>query len=99
MKVIVGTWKVKPESIEEFINLSKEAVIVSSAEAGNISFNFTQYKTLDDTFLFFEEWKDQAAIDYHIAQDYFKTFMEKTAKLIAAKPIMKIYDVTNIEEL
>jgi quinol monooxygenase YgiN len=74
-------------------------VIVSSAEEGNISFNFSQYKTLDNTFLFFEEWKDQDAITYHVAQDYFKTFMSKTASLIASKPIMKVYDVNHIEEL
>ncbi|MEM6719132.1 MAG: antibiotic biosynthesis monooxygenase [Bacteroidota bacterium] len=54
---------------------------------------------MNNTFLFFEEWKDQEAIDFHVAQDYFKTFMEQTAKLIASKPIIKVYEVTHIDEL
>ena len=99
MKIISGIWKVKPEFINEFIDISIEAVALSSAEEGNVTFIFSQYKTSNNTFLFFEEWQDQDAIDFHISQDYFKTFMEKTSTMIESKPLMRIYDVSNQKEL
>ena len=99
MKIISGIWEIKAEFITDFIAISKEAVKLSTAEKGNISFNFTQYKTEDNTFLFFEEWKDQKAIDFHISQTYFKDFMEKAKEMTVVKPVIKIYYVNNEKEL
>ncbi len=99
MKIISGTWKIKNEFLAEFVIIAKEAVAFSIAEKGNISFNFTEHKMIENTFLFFEEWKDQKAINFHISQIYFKEFMEKSKIMIESKPIIKVYNVSNQKEL
>ncbi|AUP79782.1 putative quinol monooxygenase [Flavivirga eckloniae] len=93
MKIIIGKWHVKHECIDDFITLSKQATDISRKEAGNISFTFSEIKTDVNMFLFFEEWKGQQAIDFHVSQDYFKEFMLKSERMLLSKPAITIYDI------
>jgi quinol monooxygenase YgiN len=99
MKVITGIWKINPAQVNGFIELCKWIEPLSAKEEGHISYTFAENKLAAGTFLFFEEWKDQAAIDFHVAQPYFKEFMEKTTPLLSEKPIIKIYDIAGITVL
>ncbi|WP_298481261.1 putative quinol monooxygenase [uncultured Maribacter sp.] len=99
MKVISGIWKIKKAYYTNFIVLGKEASIQSKKEIGNISFNFSEIKAEQNTFLFFEEWKNQEAIDFHISQDYFKEFMKVSKKMLQSTPIITIYDIHNQTKL
>jgi quinol monooxygenase YgiN len=99
MKIIAGLWKIKPGHKQQFIERSIKAVHLSSKEEGCITFLFTESKSEENVFLFFEEWRDQAAIDFHVAQLYFKEFMEKVQPMLAAPAKIKIYNVDNVTEL
>jgi quinol monooxygenase YgiN len=99
MKLITGIWKVKENEKTPFLNLCKTAKEFAIQEKGCISFSYTEYKDVENTYLFFEEWQDQEAIDFHIAQWYFIEFMEKSKAMLTANPIMRIYNVDNIVNL
>lgn len=99
MKVIAGHWKIKSEHKQAFIDVCLWIAPYSQKEAGYISYTFNESKMESNRFLFFEEWKDQAAIDFHVAQWYFKEFMEKVQPMLAAPAQIKIYDVEKITEL
>lgn len=99
MKIIVGLWKIKPGHKRQFIERSIKAVHLSRKEEGSITFLFMESKSEQNLFLFFEEWRDQTAIDFHVAQSYFKEFMEKVQPMLAAPAKIKIYDVDNVTEL
>lgn len=99
MKIITGIWNVKPTETDTFLNLCKKANEFALQEKGCISFNYTEYKDIENTYLFFEEWQDQKAIDFHIAQWYFIEFMEKSKPLLTAQPIIKIYNVESFINL
>lgn len=99
MKTISGIWKVKKEYITDFIELSKIAVLQSRTESGNISFYFSENKTEPYSFLFFEEWKNQEAINFHINQNHFKDFMVKSKPMLTSKPIIKVFDISKKSEL
>ncbi len=43
-------------------------------------------------FLFYEKYKDQAAIDFHRQQDHYKAFGKKAAGLLAGKPEVEFYE-------
>ena len=99
MKVISGYWHIKPVFENEFIALCKWIAPYSKAEEGYVSYLFTKDEMNENHFLFFEEWKNQAAIDFHVEQWYFKEFMQKANLLLVSKPIIKIYDVEKMTML
>jgi quinol monooxygenase YgiN len=99
MKIITGIWKVKEKEIESFLNLCKNAKTLSIKEFGCISFNYTEFKDKENTFLFFEEWQNQDAIDFHITQSYFIDFMENTKPMLTEKSLIKIYNIQSYETL
>jgi quinol monooxygenase YgiN len=99
MKLISGIWKVKENEKTSFLNLCKTAKEHATQESGSISFSYAEFKDTDNTFLFFEEWQDQNAIDLHIAQWYFIEFMEKSKPLLTSDPIIKIYTIDNVVNL
>jgi quinol monooxygenase YgiN len=99
MKIITGIWKVKENDTTSFLNLCKTAKEHAIQESGSISFSYAEFKDTENTFLFFEEWEDQNAIDFHIAQWYFIEFMEKSNPLLIEDAIIKIYDIENFIKL
>jgi quinol monooxygenase YgiN len=99
MKIITGIWKVKENEKTSFLNLCKTAKEFAIQEKGCISFSYTEYKDVENTYLFFEEWQDQNAIDFHIAQWYFIEFMEKSKPLLTSDPILKIYTIESVVNL
>jgi quinol monooxygenase YgiN len=99
MKIITGIWKVKDNDTTTFLNLCKTAKENAIQESGSISFSYAEFKDTENTFLFLEEWQDQIAIDFHIAQWYFIEFMEKSKPLLIEDPVLKIYTVENFIKL
>lgn len=98
-RVIAGKFTVKPEKREEMIRMAQTLYAPSRAEAGSVSYNFYQDSADQNTFLFFEEWKDQAAINYHFQTSYFKQFADKFSELIVGTPSIKVYDVTGVKQM
>jgi quinol monooxygenase YgiN len=99
MKIITGIWEITPTETTKFLQLCNIAKQYAEQENGCISFNYYENKTVENTFLFLEEWKDQQAIDFHIEQWYFKEFMQNAEPLLTEKPAIKIYDIEKITEL
>ncbi len=99
MKLIIGTWPIKAEKRTAFIDLCRWITPLSHAEEGLISYRFTEDQLAPNTFLFVEEWRDQAAIDFHVAQDYFKEFMEKAGAMLERPLEARIYGVDEVVAL
>lgn len=97
--VVAGTVKVKPEKEQEFIDFSKTLITPSRSEAGAISYSFYKDETKDHTFIFYEEWKSQAALDYHFQTSYFKEFVEKAPDLLAEPPVIKVFNIESFKTL
>ncbi|WP_246828980.1 putative quinol monooxygenase [Synechococcus sp. PCC 7502] len=97
--VVAGQVKVKPEKEKEFISFSESLISPSRAEAGAISYSFYKDGTQDNVYIFYEEWKNQAALDYHFQTPYFKEFVKKAPDLLAEPPVIKIYHVASLKVL
>ena len=52
-----------------------------------------------DSFLFFEEWESQEALDKHFATPYFQDFMARFPEMITGQPVIKIYSIGSIKQL
>ncbi|MCU0447880.1 MAG: antibiotic biosynthesis monooxygenase [Microscillaceae bacterium] len=99
MQVISGYWHIKPESQADFIEACKWIAPLSRQEEGYLSYLFTADQLNANHFLFFEEWRDEAAIEFHVAQWYFQEFMQKVEPMLAEPPMIKIYAINSVKQL
>ena len=84
MRVIVASFKVKPDCVDAFIAAAKADAESSVAnEKGCHQFDVNVDPENPTHFTFYEVYDDQAAIDAHRAAPHFKTFFDAIQDLIA----------------
>ena len=82
---IVAENYIKEEYREEFLKITKELIILSREESGNISYHLYHDIHDESHFTFIEEWKNQEAIDLHNQTKHFTTIVPQI-KSFASKP-------------
>ena len=93
MKTITVYCTTKPGKQNDLIALCKNMIAPSRAETGCIHYSFYQDLHQENTFLFYEEWKDQASIDLHNATKHFMDFQPKFKELIVGDAKVTVYSV------
>ena len=73
-KVVVARVTVKEGREAAFIAVGNVLVEATRKEPGCLFYTLYQSTTDSKTFVFYEEYKDQAAFDLHANSDHFKTF-------------------------
>lgn len=91
-KIISAQVSIKPEKVDAFINLTKDLIEKSRAEEGCVSYSLYQDPQDKTKFLFFEEWKNQAAVDFHFDTEHFKKFGDVLNDCASAPAAITIYD-------
>jgi quinol monooxygenase YgiN len=99
MIVLAAKFLGKPERRGSLISLAATVAKPSRAEAGCVSYNFYEQQPTSNEFLFFEEWTDQAALDYHFQTSHFKKFMEQFPELIQGPANIRVYEVSQASDL
>lgn len=97
--VVAGKIKIKPGHKEEFTKLAEKCLTLSRQEPGSISYSFYEDQTAPNTFLYFEEWRDQASLDYHFSTPYFKALIDQAGPLFAEAPEIKVYKIDSYKTL
>ena len=54
-------------------------------EAGNIMYRIHEVPGKAEQYMIYEKWKDQAALDFHMAQSYLLDFLADDDKLLAGE--------------
>lgn len=85
-KVIVARLEVKQGSEQAFIEVAAKLVEATHKEPGNLFYALYQSPLNPVEFIFYEEYKDQAAFDAHASSAYFEAFSEGI-KDLAAGPL------------
>lgn len=80
---IMAVINIKPECIEDIKPIFQAVVIGSQEEEGCLSYNLYQDITDPTKFVMVEEWKSQAAIDFHNNTEHYKTFKAASADMVA----------------
>jgi quinol monooxygenase YgiN len=92
-KIIAAKLFVKPEKINEFTKMFQTMIDSTRMEPGCTGYQLFQSPSEKGTFLVFENYKNQAAMEAHFASPYFKALGDKM-KPLASKPAeVVIYDV------
>ena len=68
---IVAKARMKPGAKGRFLELARELVPASQAEAGCVCYNLYEDLSDPDVLSFIETWKDQAALDAHDGSPHF----------------------------
>lgn len=91
-KVVVARLDIKPEKVDQFLELAEKIVEQTRKEQGCIT--YILYKscfTPENEFVFYEEYKDQKALDFHNASTYLKEFLSVTAPMLAGAPKVEVF--------
>ena len=80
---IVVPINAKPEFRNEVREKLLELAALTNQEAGNICYRLHQAEVDSNQFVIYEQWKDQAALDFHMNQDYLKNFLEESKTLLS----------------
>lgn len=90
-KLIGAKLQIKADKVDAFVAAAKDVIAASRAEPGNTSYTLYQDPYDKTVFFFFEEWKNQAAIDFHFATPHFKAFAGKLKDMAAGPAAITIY--------
>jgi len=93
MVIITGSATVADADRAVFLEISERQVTNSRREPGNVSYAFYEDAMIPGRFFFYEEWKDQAAIDFHFKQPYCIEFIAQARAFASSPPEIKIYPV------
>ena len=88
---ITGTIFGRPEKREELIALMRSFVAPTRSEAGCVEYHFHESHDEPNTFMFYENWVSQEALDLHLGMPYIRPIFERHDELLAAPPVLRHY--------
>ena len=96
MICILATLKVKKGKEElfekTFIELSKD---VREREKGNIFYQISKDREIENTYIVMEQYTDQESVDAHGRSEHFKMAGVKLAECLEGAPVIKILDAVS----
>lgn len=97
MIVIHAYLKVNTEKREQFLDHAQNVIEHSKAEEGNNHYHLYEDTKDLNTFIFVEEWKDQAALDLHEETAHFKQFVGPLEDFLIEPIFVERYEVSKKE--
>jgi quinol monooxygenase YgiN len=92
-KMITAKVYVKPGLEDDFIKAAQLIIDLTRKEGGCLEYTLYQDPVNKTNFLFFERYRDQAAIDAHFAASYFKEFGQKAGEMTSRATEIKIWEI------
>ena len=84
---IIGTVVAKPEKRDELMRILAAQVTPTRAEPGCINYDFHCDKSDPNTFVFYENFVSNAALDEHLKKLHLKPLLNRLDELLA-KPVV-----------
>lgn len=94
--VVVNRFEIYPEQRELFLKLAKEALELTPNEPGCITYGFYEQPTAQNSFIYYEEWKDKAALVEHLQKPYVKPLLANFSKIVKKNFATRIYDTSSV---
>jgi quinol monooxygenase YgiN len=91
-KTVIARLTIKKEAVDNFVQFAQRIVTETRKETGCIS--YILYKNSfgqEAQFIFYEEYKDQAALDFHNKSEHLKQFLTQITPILAGAPIVEVF--------
>lgn len=92
MLVLHARLPIKPEMRDTFLGAIGGLIEASNAEPGVISYACFESTSTPNSFIFVEEYTDQAAVDAHMSSDHFLAAAGGLPDMLAGAPEIKQYE-------
>ena len=94
MIIVTGRVQVRPDRIDDALQVSLEHVRRSRDEPGCLLHSVHRDVEDPDTLVFLEQWEDDAALSAHFAVPESLAFVTALSELAAKPPSMDLYEAT-----
>jgi len=91
MVTLVVTLPVQPGKENKLIEITSKLVEKVKNEPGNRSYELFRSVSNPSTFLMFEEYVDEAAMEAHSSSSYLKEALGELGSVLAGPPVMRKY--------
>lgn len=95
MLIVVGSARALPGRREELVTAAREVTTATRDDEGCRSYGFYADLTDENTILSLEVWRDQAALDAHMAHPHTQDFLARVGGLLDGTPEMAFHQVPN----
>jgi quinol monooxygenase YgiN len=90
-KTINARITVKPDAIDQFLSYANLIVLASNLEQGCLVYNLYQEVGIPSSFIFYEEYENQEAVDFHNSTNHFKTFIGQITEILEGSPVIEVF--------
>ncbi|HCR3981152.1 TPA: antibiotic biosynthesis monooxygenase [Kluyvera ascorbata] len=80
---IIAVLKARPGKTESLRDALKALLLPTRQEPGNLDYTLFQLRDEPETFYMRESWRDEAALEEHIALPHFQAFIGQMESLLA----------------
>lgn len=87
---VVAILKCLPGKEASLLDVLHPLVTSTRTEPGCIDYLLHRETANTDTFVFYETWQNQAALDAHMTMPHFTAFVAATKTLLAAQPDIRV---------
>jgi quinol monooxygenase YgiN len=88
---VVAKNYVKPEKVQEFVDLCKKLVEASLKDEGYMDYGLYQDVENSGILTFLEEWKDEGSLDKHLNSSHFKEIFPLLSKCVEKETEINVY--------
>ncbi len=92
MIVVAATLTVKPGRKDTLFAFAKPLMAATRKEDGCFSYTLFDDPTDPSRCMFFEEWRDKAALQQHMKTDHIALWRQQSKDLLAAPTAIKLYE-------
>lgn len=93
---VVAFVTVKPGQEDAFATAARPCIDASRAETGVVRYDLWREVDGDRRFVFDELYRDDAAVQAHMASDHFKAFGAAARDLAAARPVITVTHAVDV---
>jgi quinol monooxygenase YgiN len=91
---VVAKLKIAPDKTAEFEQVAKDLMAkVKANEPGCLTYQLYKSKKEADTYIFMEQYANQAALDAHGKTEYFRAAGPKLGPCLAGAPEIQYFDI------
>ena len=93
MLIVIGRARALPGRRADLVSAARDVVAASRRDEGCQSYGFFADLADEDTIVSVEIWRDQAALDAHMANEHTQDFLTRTSALLDGTPDMVFHQV------
>ena len=97
MIIVTGRVSVRPDRLDDALQVSLEHVRRSRTEPGCIVHSVHRDVEDPNVLVFFEQWEDQDALSAHFAVPESLAFVTALSECAAKRPVMDLYEASALE--